>query len=263
MLEKMSYEEYESRPGIRQSSLGNLEKNPALFRFALEHPTEKEDFTFGRAFHTLILEPVMFDDQFETIPEGCKKGSREWKAVVESGRQPLRFNEDKELEAMAASVRAHKTASQILALCPEKEMSIFWKDKQTGVECKARLDAPCPGIEVVADLKSTKGVAKGEFAKSIHNYKYAYQAAHTLNGCAALGLPFSRFVFIGVEKEEPYQIAVYELDQPSIIYAAAKVQELLWLYKRCMESGIWPGYPDEIQQISLPPWATKNWENEE
>jgi len=261
MIERLSYQEYEARPGVRQSNLKHLAKSPAHYKQALTEHADTEALAFGRALHVAVLEPHLFDEQFVIAPKINKRttvGKAAWADLQSSGKAVLSESDGEAIAGIKASIKAHPAASQILGLSSDREASIFWNDVETGVACKARMDVTCPAMAAVVDLKSTKDASIFEFSKSLLNFGYHYQAAHTLAGCAALKIPFDSFIFIAVEKEPPYAVAVYQIDEESLLFGALKVQELLRLYKACEASGVWPAYPYQIQKISLPSWATKS-----
>jgi exodeoxyribonuclease VIII len=108
------------------------------------------------------------------------------------------------------------------------------------------------------DFKSTDNASKDAFSKSIANYGYARQAAYYLDLAKDSGLPHTEFVFVAVEKEPPYAVGIYQLDQESIQWGRKKYTDLLSLYIKCRDENHWPGYSQEPQIISLPQWAMRN-----
>ncbi|MEK6880139.1 MAG: hypothetical protein AABY22_11045, partial [Nanoarchaeota archaeon] len=62
-------------------------------------------------------------------------------------------------------------------------------------------------------------------------------------------------VFIAIESEPPYEVAVYRLMEAAIEYGELEIRNLLLEIAKCQKTGIWPGYADEVQDIALPPWA--------
>jgi hypothetical protein len=48
---------------------------------------------------------------------------------------------------------------------------------------------------------------------------------------------------------------VYRIDDGSIDAGEMQLQQLLDIYRRCSDAGHWPAYPDEVQDIAIPPWA--------
>ena len=99
------------------------------------------------------------------------------------------------------------------------------------------------------DLKTTRDASPDGFGKSIANYRYHVQSAHYRDGFQA-----GRFVWVAVEIDPPYAVAVY-IDGDEI-HARGDGERLsdLRLYAECKASDKWPGYPDEVQNISLPRW---------
>jgi hypothetical protein len=62
---------------------------------------------------------------------------------------------------------------------------------------------------------------------------------------------------ICVETDEPFAVAVYQLGTASIKAGMRQMDEALERYKRCLETGRYPGYPELIQSIDVPRWALR------
>ena len=65
----------------------------------------------------------------------------------------------------------------------------------------------------------------------------------------------TKFIFIAVEKDPPYGVAVYEATKGMLKTAKKQIAPLLDVYAECLKTDVWPGYKDELQQIELPRWA--------
>ena len=63
------------------------------------------------------------------------------------------------------------------------------------------------------------------------------------------------FIFIALEKDPPYAVAVYEATKDMLETAQRQIGPLLDMYAECLRTDCWPGYKDEVQQIQLPRWA--------
>lgn len=252
---KMSEQEYRKHPAIAQSTLKLLSKSPAHARYAMDNPTAPStSMQLGTALHGLVLERKT---DFVVMPESAKGNTNAAKAVKadfllsNSGKIILSHDEAEKVTAMKTSVFNCKTAENLLKIVTETEKNILWTEN--GVEFKARLDGECPlGI---IDLKSTQDASADEFERSIYKYGYHIQAAHYLAGAAANGLPCENFYIIAVENAAPHCAAVYQLDHKAIEVGEKERQRLIALYCECMASGVWPGYPDKIQSVTLPKWA--------
>lgn len=115
---------------------------PALFRWEQDHPQPpKKTFEIGTAAHQMVLgagpELVVVDrERWDT-----NAVKAEVAAIRETGAVPLKPSQYAEIKAMAAALRAHPLAAALLD--PEygkPEQSLFWRDPETGVNCRARLD---------------------------------------------------------------------------------------------------------------------------
>lgn len=149
--------------------------------------------------------------------------------------------------------------------------------------------------DIIGDLKTTEDASPEGFAKSIANWRYDVQHAYYIDGTrlaleqgkctppqegkAELSVYWTdpvtgvlcrcrpdfwrgypkHFAFIAVEKKPPYAVGVYVLDSEGVEIGRAQYQHDLRVYAECVRSGVWPGYGDKIQTISLPAWhANKN-----
>lgn len=149
--------------------------------------------------------------------------------------------------------------------------------------------------DIIGDLKTTEDASPEGFAKSIANWRYDVQHAYYMDGTrlaleqgkctpphegkAELSVYWTdpvtgvlcrcrpdfwrgypkHFAFIAVEKKPPYAVGVYVLDSEGVEIGRAQYQHDLRVYAECVRTGVWPGYGDKIQTISLPAWhANKN-----
>ena len=116
---------------------------------------------------------------------------------------------------------------------------------------KARLDWITEN-DLIVDLKTVAagGASPANFAKQVANFKYHLQAAHYLEMSG-----MQRFVFVVVEREPPFQIGVYQLDDDAIAEGRYLRRKALDLIANCRVFNDWPGYtPLEPQTLSLPNW---------
>lgn len=121
--------------------------------------------------------------------------------------------------------------------------------------CKVRLDW-YTGLKEVVDLKSCLDASYEAFSKAIANLKYHWQAWFYLKGITTVKeVEHTKFIFIAVEKDPPYGVAVYEATEAMLKKAQTQIEPLLDVYAQCLKTDVWPGYRDELQQIDLPRWA--------
>ena len=257
----MTHDEYLAAAGVSQSQLKDLAVSPLHYHARHVARTARREETaamrFGSALHALVLEPAEFDGRYvvQTWDARTKEGKAERDAALSSGRSVLDQDDAGTLSAMAEALAAHPVASRILAERVHTEHPIFWTDAETGLRCKARLDAVSAigRASAIVDLKSTTDASPEGFARQVASLGYHVQAAHYLDGWRALGGDAGTFVFIAIEKAAPYAVAVYELDTEALAVGEAKRRGLLDTLAECQRTGRWPGY--QTQTISLPKWA--------
>ncbi len=184
---------------------------------------------------------------------------KDWKAEQEeAGKLVLTIDDVEDLRGMVVSLKNHPMANLILwGPGGRNEVCCFKKHTWTELQLKGRTDRLTTDADsktVVVDLKTTgRGEArKSVFAREIDYWKYHMQAAFYQDLFEA-----SFFVFVAVEKEAPYAVSTFSLDPESIQIGRDMNDKFLAKVKECRDSGIWPAYSDNLEQISLTDWAKK------
>lgn len=165
-----------------------------------------------------------------------------------------------QLHRMRDSVMNHPAACALLYGKPGKaEVSVYWRDAMTGELCRCRPDW-WRDDDVLVDLKTTDDASPEGFAKSMANWRYDVQDPFYRDGVkAATGREVRAFVFVAVEKKPPFAVGVYVLDSESVELGRAQYRADLRTYAECIRTGVWPGYGEKIQTISMPAWhANRN-----
>lgn len=251
---------YRAWPSISQSQLKDC-PTAAHLRAKLEVYDEgydSEALLFGRAVHAAIFEPAKYAESFRVGPCDDKR-SPAWKVFAESGGQLLRASQGEAIEAMATAVRAHKAAAKLIELPGHCEVSMLWRDKETGLECKGRVDR-LPHAPILLDYKTTASADKDAFAASVWEYGYDMQAAYYVDGyAAATGEKPRPFVFIAQEKEPPYAVAVWDAAD-WLSMGRERYGAQLKVISECRKSGVWPGYSDRVENLTVPAWVYRKWD---
>ena len=240
---------------------------PARFRYETDNPPPPKDyFDLGSAAHRLVLGAGAEIAVIKAPDWRTKAAKDERDAARAEGFLPLLTAEHEQVQAMAAALRAHPVASALFN--PERgkpEQSLFWQDGPAGVWRRARYDwLPQAGARerlIIPDYKTTVAADLDNIAKSVARYGYFQQAPWYLDGAIALGLDADpAFVFVMQEKEPPYIVTVIQLDADALRMGRELNRQAIGLYRRCSESGEWPGYSDGIPHVSLPAWARYQFE---
>lgn len=255
--------EYHAWEAASNSRLSQLLRSPAHLKSYIDRPKPDTDAqVIGRATHAAILEPESFEKQYKKGPLGdrrTKKVKEQWEALVaEAGAENILRPADYEAcLAMRESVWKKTTATGLIGGKGQRELSIIWMHTDALTLCKARLDRLSPALDggTIIDLKTTTDASPLKFERTIFAYGYHRQGALYVDGARAVGIPIRHYAIIAIEKEPPYEVAVYRLMEGAIEAGRDEVARLLPVYKRCVEENNWPGYPDEIRDITLPIWA--------
>tara|TARA_B100000945_G_scaffold276333_1_gene240873 strand:- start:175 stop:1014 length:840 start_codon:yes stop_codon:yes gene_type:complete len=263
MQPQMNNEEYHSRPEISKSDLDAAAKSGVHFLHKKEGTKSKPTpaMRIGSAFHALILEPDVFENEFIYKPEilnARSKEGKEWKArQEEAGKIVLNEDDKEQLQAMSKALLDCSPAKKLLSAAGNPEQSFFWTDKETGLGCKCRPDYLLENGGTIVDLKTTTDASYRGFLRSISNFRYHVQAGWYMNGLEqSTGERPDRFIFIAVEKTAPYGIGVYEADLYMTVNGYDQARIDLKKIAKWKEEENYPNYCTDIQQISLPSWMT-------
>jgi ribosomal protein L18 len=256
----MSFEDYSKLDAVNASFLCDLARSPAYAKFRKEKPAEANCLDLGRLAHVAILEPDRFAAEYASGPEvdlRTKAGKAEWQEALDAadGRELIRKSQYDLIAAMRAACLAHPAAAAVLVAGGLTEATITWD--RDGIACKARPDrvSMLGTINAVIDLKTTRNAAPAEFGRSIYQYKYHARMAWYVDACREAGIDVMAAVVVAVESEAPHGVAVYRIDDASIQRGRDEMTLLFDLYKNCVETNRWPGYPEEIIDVGLPAWA--------
>jgi hypothetical protein len=265
MQPAMNNTDYHAHAAISKSHLDQVAKSPLHYwaRYLDPNrvvPEPTPAMAIGSAVHTHVLELDQWDARYVSAPDGIdrrtKAGKAEWEAftAAATGRTVLPKADADLVMRMAHSVFSHPAAAMLLALPGKAETTHMWTDAATGLQCKCRPDWLTDDGRLLVDLKTTEDAGRG-FAKSIAQWRYHVQASWYLDGIEqATGTRPEQFLFLCVEKKAPYAVAVYAADAEMIAAGAQTAARDLDVLATCKAAGAWPGYSDQIEPISLPPW---------
>jgi hypothetical protein len=265
MQPAMNNNDYHAHAAISKSHLDQVAKSPLHYwaRYLDPNrvvPEPTPAMAIGSAVHTHVLELDQWDARYVSAPDGIdrrtKAGKAEWEAftTAATGRTVLPKADADLVMRMAHSVFSHPAAAMLLALPGKAETTHMWTDAATGLQCKCRPDWLTDDGRLLVDLKTTEDAGRG-FAKSIAQWRYHVQASWYLDGVGqATGTRPEQFLFLCVEKKAPYAVAVYAADAEMIAAGAQTAARDLDVLATCKAAGAWPGYSDQIEPISLPPW---------
>jgi exodeoxyribonuclease VIII len=246
---RIKADEYHAIEAVSNSLISKILKSPAHARAYLDkQPVATKAMEFGTAFHVAILEPKKFAEQYVVFngDRRTKEGKATYEELTCSGKQILSTEDMEDIHGMQLSVFSHNAAKKLIEE-GHAELSVTWDDYDTMVKCKCRPD--WWNGDVLVDIKTTDDASPEGFMRAIVKYGYHRQAAWYLRGTEA-----KKFIFIAVEKQDPYAVGVYELDALSLSQGSYECDRALQIWANANATGEFRAYSDECELLSLPDW---------
>ena len=215
---------------------------------------------FGSLVHCAVLEHEKLERRYVSIPEEMNKRKTEWKdfQTEHEGKRLVTAEQYATALAIREAVHSHPKASLLLGE-GVAEKAMWANDPVTGVLVKTKPDFYNPKLEFLVDLKTTINAGAEKFARDSFNYRYHVQDAFYTDVAGWAGVPVKGFAFIAVEKEPPFAVAVYVLDDDSREVGRITYRTDLNTYAECYKTQNWHGYhKNDIVGLRLPNWAFRN-----
>lgn len=269
---------------IGKSGLDLIHRSPAHYYAKYLDPNrvrEKQTpaLIMGSAVHMATFEPDDFMKKFTVVNDADKiaeiggkaprqtKAYKEWLADFErenTGKTLLSDDDFNTCLKIRDAVYGHPAAAFLLQKgVAEQRVDWTWngEDKDFNpiqVKCKSKMDWQAHNGFIV-DLKTTEDASPSGFGKSIYNYRYHVQGAFYADAYEqAMGEPAKGFIFIAVEKQPPYAVALYYLVPEHFTFGRKEYEADLRVYHECLRTGEFPAYGNQIQPAQLPAWAFRN-----
>src|SRR6185312_12937213 len=257
----MSRAEYDKIEALNISTLIEGRRSMMHLDWKRRNPETNEALEIGIATHLALYEPAEFEKQ--VVKMGVtRRGTAAWDKQKHDNPGKLLLKDDAHdlCVGMRDAIRKHKTASEILNSPGIGEMSAVWKDKQTGLLCKGMIDRFCQWLAwpLISDVKTCLSAHPDSFARSVADYGYHVKAAWYLDALNAIQPAERRFMWIAVEKQPPYCVAVYEPTDETLDEGRRVYRALLTKYMECEKTNAWTGYDENPVPLSIPKWAFEN-----
>ena len=274
---ELTRDEYERIDAVNQSRLKAFARSAAHGRHAMLNPKLPTDaMSVGTALHMAVLEPERFKAEYVVAPKCDRRtnaGKAEWASfqAANAARSLLNPDEMESCIAMSAALHVHPLAGPLLRAPGVSEVAAVWKDSETGLLCKGRLDklTRFVGQNLIIDVKSTRNAQPPEqdehsclFGADALKLGYLFQAAFYLDGLAALQPAERGYWILAVENEAPHAVAVYELPDEAIEYGRTEYRRALKRYADAKRTDCYPGYHEGKHILNLPRWARQTMEVE-
>ena len=248
----ISNEAYHADPALGSSRARQLRGScPLKVKHSMGQPNPSTPALLnGSMTHSAALEPDRVDIEFGCKPAEIDGNSSRTKAyreafeLMEAAEPQKRWLPEADYNMcmeVAASAREHPLLLEMLYHPASKIEHTGFFDIE-GTPCKVRPDLYNSDTGMVLDLKTTIDASEKEFSYSVRKYGYLFQAAWYMTALRQMGERPKQFVFLVVEKSEPYATACYTIANNDIEKEVPRVLEAIKIYGECLRTDVWPGY---------------------
>lgn len=263
LLHGVPDKEYHSWDRMSATALKTLDRSTPLHLLAqMENDEDTPALRVGRALHSLVLTPGVYDRDFVVAPDidrRTKAGKEEWEKFKEvaEGRTVLTKDEHNLVEEMRGGIMSCNTARQLVEACGN-DVEISLRGDIDGIHAKARIDGFIERDGCVIDIKTHGGLCSPqEFAKAAYSWGYWTQFAFYREMLRRAGKDVTSVILIAVEKSAPHGVLCAALHPDHLDVATARLPELFDLYRKFKdEPGL--GWPDTVTEIRMPAWAAND-----
>lgn len=249
---------YIKRLGLLTSSgVPPIIRSPAHYKQWVESNDEdSESKKGGSLFHKAVLQQDAFiagyypepdfGDSRTTAAKVARKDFEKAFADKIRDKSPIPAKLFERIAMQITSLSNHPIYKAITAP-GARETPIYWTEN--GVECRATPDLLLEN-GLCIDLKTTRDASDDGFRRSYRAYGYDIQAAMMELAVRSTGRRYAGHLIVAIETSAPYAVNLFKPSRRSILEAHEKVSHALAIMRTCIESGQWPGYGNEVKEIT-------------
>lgn len=225
-----------------------------------ERETESK-WDIGTAAHSLLLEGIENVHIVQADNWRTKAAQEERDEARANGRVPLLANQWDRVRRMVDAAN-RQLDNQHLNPRPftdgTPEVCIAFDID--GVKCRALVDWVHTGGVAVADYKTTSAIAHpAAWGKTALAIGADIQVVmHSLAVEAAYG-SVPEWVYVVQETYEPFALSVLRPAPSFVALGTDKVRAAVKVWRDCLTTNRWPGYPMGVSPLEPPPWAISQW----
>ena len=226
---------------VSASDIKNFLKSPKYYFWNKYNKVEKDDgrhYVIGSALHEMIMEPHLFNSNYVVMPKVDKR-TKEGKLAYENflieaqGKTIVNEEEMLMIVEMVKNATENKTFVSLLENS-YRELSAYLVDEKTGLKIRMRPDIMCQSKSTIVDIKSCLDSSPKQFKGNVYSYGYSLSAAFYSDF-----LNRENYIFAAIEKQEPYQTALYSLNDEMMEYGRTQYRLGLDLLKWSYDNNYW------------------------
>lgn len=225
-------------------------------------PDDDTKYDIGNIAHTLMIgrgKELVVLDQFEDWRKKEAQALRE--EAAGNGKLAVlgKHFMTAQVMVLAASNSLHDAGCADAFNKGNGEVVITWEED--GIWFRSMIDWRST-LPLCYDYKTTEmSVAPHSIGRIMANAGWDVQAAMQERGLEALALleRNTKFRFVAQENKPPYAVTVCELGEGAMTMGRKKLQAAIHIWRHCMKTNRFPGYPNEIIVPDYPGWAEAQW----
>lgn len=225
----------------------------------------------GSTAGVAIIRPEDYPSKTGSVPKGWTndaiRAARD--SAREAGRLPILADDFADVEQMIAVAKdyigalEHTEPAVWRMFQPTggtSELTMVWDED--GILCKLRTDRMAYDYTIVCDYKTSgMSVEPSRFARTtLAGMGYYFGAAWYRRGIMALTNSDPSYLFLCQETAAPYLCSLVGIDPAGMALGDEKVAAGLALWRRCLATGQWDGYPNRVCYAELPLWERVQWD---
>jgi hypothetical protein len=251
---------------ISSSGLKSIVDSPYAFYKNLQNAqlgikkAASDSMNFGTLIHTAILEydvfkkKIVLSPKFDKRTKQGKSDFEEFEASLDEDAIILTQDKYDEVAGIVEAVRDHKEARFLLSE-GISEVSGFYNDPETGIQCRIRPDFMTSRSEfsMFIDLKTAQSSDYRKFQNQIVSYNYSLQMAMYREGIEIItGKAPEICAFIVIENKFPFEIAIYTASDELLSRGKEMYRYALNRLKKCIDENNFPMRQHSAQEMILP-----------
>lgn len=236
--------EYLAKRPLSYSSLKAFRRSPLHYVQYLLAPRESTPaLKFGGLVDCLVLTPDLYEKRYAVMPKYDMRKTVDKEAfakfVLENeGKDYVTQDMLDAANDCKAALMTNPISSEYIHNATTTQRKVKWVDKETGLPmtCYMDMDGTDP-IDFIGELKTGADMSPDKFMRSAYDFGYHIQAATYLEAARRSMFRFPKFVFICVETEPPYGVAVYDKISPAFFQLGLQeLQDLRQAFKHCLDN---------------------------